>query len=97
MAGRDAAFPQCLRPHPRGVRGEVESADRGDERGAQKPQGTACGHRLTGKADQETAQAVGLYAPPPGGHRVLDHRQTNRTGAEYGEEALWAAEENVDK
>ena len=32
---------------------------------------------------------MGLYAPPPGDHGVLDHRQTNRTGTEYGEEALW--------
>ena len=89
MAGRDATFPQRLRPHPRGVRGKAESTDRGDERGTQKSQGTACGHRPARKADQETAQAVGLYAPPPGGHRVLHPRQTNRTGTEYGEEALW--------
>lgn len=32
---------------------------------------------------------MGLYAPPPGGHGVLDHRQTNRIGEEYSEEALW--------
>ena len=25
------ARPQCLRPHPRGVRGEVQGTDRGDE------------------------------------------------------------------
>lgn len=31
MAGRDATFPQHLRPHPRGVRGEAEGTDRGDE------------------------------------------------------------------
>lgn len=31
MAGWDATFPQRLRPHPRGVRGKAESADRGDE------------------------------------------------------------------
>ena len=31
MAGRDATFPQRLRPHPRGVRGEAEGTDRGDE------------------------------------------------------------------
>ena len=53
-----------------------------------------------GKADKETAQAVGLYAPPPGGHGVLDHRQTNRTGKKYREEALWdgsgSAEESVN-
>ena len=89
MVGRDATFPQRLRPHPRGVRGKAESTDRGDERGTQKSQGTACGCRSANKVDKETAQAVGLYAPPPGGHRVLDHRQTNRPGTEYGEEALW--------
>lgn len=33
MARRQKARPQCLRPHPRGVRGEAESADRGDESG----------------------------------------------------------------
>ena len=89
MAGRDTAFPQRLRPHPRGVRGKTQGADHGDERGTQKSQGAACGHRPAGKADKEAAQAVGLYAPPPGDHGVLDHRQTNRTGAEYGEKALW--------
>ena len=89
MAGRDTASPQCLRPHPRGVRGKAESTDRGDERGTQKSQGAACGHRPAGKADKEAAQAVGLYAPPPGGHGILDHRQTNRAGKEYSKEALW--------
>lgn len=95
MAGRDATFPQRLRPHPRGVRGKAESTDRGDERGTQKSQGTACGHRPARKADKKAAQVVGLYAPPPGGHGVLDHRQTNRTGTEYGEEALWSSGSNV--
>lgn len=33
MAGRDATFPQRLRPHPRGVRGEAEGVDFGDESG----------------------------------------------------------------
>lgn len=33
MAGWDATFPQRLRPHPRGVRGEAEGADHGDESG----------------------------------------------------------------
>ena len=89
MAGRDATFPQRLRPHPRGVRGKTQGADRGDERGTQKSQGAACGHRSAGKADQNTAQAVGLYASPPRGHGVLDHRQTNRPVTEYGEETLW--------
>ena len=89
MAGRDTALPQRLRPYPRGVRGKAESTDRGDERGTQKSQGAACGHRPAGKADKETAQAVGLYAPPPGGHRVLDPRQANRPVTKYGEEALW--------
>lgn len=89
MAGRDAAFPQRLRPHPRGVRGKAQDADHGDERGAQKSQGAACGHRPTGKADKEAAQAVGLYAPPPGDHGVLHPRQTNRSGTEYGEKILW--------
>ena len=31
MARRQKARPQCLRPYPRGMRGEAESADRGDE------------------------------------------------------------------
>ena len=31
MARRQETRPQCLRPYPRGVRGETESADRGDE------------------------------------------------------------------
>ena len=44
---------------------------------------------------QETAQAVGLYAPTSGGHGVLDHRQTNRTGTEYGEETLWDDERDT--
>jgi len=100
VAGRDATFPQRLRPHPRGVRGKAESTDRGDERETQKSQGAACGHRSARKADKKTAQAVGLYAPPPGGHGVLDHRQTNRTGTEYGEETLWDgsgdAEEKIE-
>ena len=30
-----------------------------------------------------------LYAPPPRGHGVLDHRQANRTGKKYREETLW--------
>ena len=89
MAGRDTALPQRLRPYPRGVRGKAQGADRGDERGTQKSQGAACRHRPAGKADQETAQAMGLYAPPPGGHGILDHRQTNRPGMKYGEEVLW--------
>jgi len=71
------------------VQGKAQDADRGDERGTQKSQGAACGHRSARKADKKAAQAVGLYAPPPGGHGVLDHRQTNRTVTEYGEEALW--------
>ena len=71
------------------MRGKTQGADHGDERGTQKSQGAACGHRSARKADKETAQAVGLYAPPPGGHGVLDHRQTNRIGEEYSEEALW--------
>ena len=33
MARRQKARPQCLCPHPRGVRGEVEGTDRGDESG----------------------------------------------------------------
>lgn len=89
MAGRDATFPQRLRPYPQGVRRKAQDADRGDERGTQKSQGAACGHRSAGKADKKTAQAVGLYAPPPGGHGVLHTRQTNRTGKKYREEALW--------
>lgn len=95
MAGRDTALPQRLRPYPRGVRGKAESTDRGDERGTQKSQGAACGHRPTGKADKKAAQVVGLYAPTPGGHGVLDHRQTNRTGTEYGEETLWDGDGNA--
>lgn len=42
---------------------------------------------------------MGLYASPPGGHGILDPRQTNRVGEEYCEEALWdgsgSAGENV--
>lgn len=33
MARRQKARPQCLRPYPRGVRGEVEGTDHGDEGG----------------------------------------------------------------
>ena len=33
MARRKKTRPQCLRPYSRGVRGEAESADRGDESG----------------------------------------------------------------
>lgn len=95
MAGWNTAFPQRLRPHPRGVRGKTQGADRGDERETQKTQGAACGHRSAGKADKKAAQAVGLYAPPPGGHRVLDPRQTNRPVAEYSEEALWGGSGNA--
>ena len=31
MARRQKARPQCLRPHPRGVRGEAEGVNRRDE------------------------------------------------------------------
>ena len=95
MAGRDTAFPQRLRPHPRGVRGKAKGADHGDERGAQKSQGAACRHRPADQADKNAAQVVGLYAPPPGGHGVLNHRQTNWTGTEYGEEILWDGDGNA--
>lgn len=95
MAGRDTAFPQRLRPYPRGVRGKTQGADHGDERGTQKSQGATCGHRPAGKADKKAAQAVGLYAPPPGGHGVLHPRQKNRTGKEYGEETLWDDERDA--
>ena len=78
------------------MRGKAQDADRGDERGTQKSQGAACGHRPAGKADKEAAQAVGLYAPPPGGHRVLDPRQTNRTGKKYREETLWDDGSNTE-
>ena len=91
MAGRDATFPQRLRPYPRGVRGKAQDADCGDERGAQKFQGAACRYRPAGKADQEAAQAMGLYASTSRGHGVLDPRQTNRFGTEYGEKILWDA------
>ena len=33
VARRQKARPQCLCPHPRGVRGEAEGADCGDESG----------------------------------------------------------------
>ena len=33
MARRQKARPQCLRSHPRGVRGETEGTDCGDESG----------------------------------------------------------------
>ena len=96
MAGRDTAFPQRLRPHPRGVRGKAESTDRGDERGTQKSQGATCGHRSANQVDKNAAQVVGLYAPPPGGHRVLNHRQTNRPGKKYREETLWDDGSNTE-
>ena len=96
MAGRDTAFPQRLRPHPRGVRGKAESTDRGDERGTQKSQGATCGHRSAGKADKKTVQAVGLHAPPPGDHGVLHPRQANRPVTEYGEETLWDDGSNTE-
>lgn len=38
---------------------------------------------------------MGLYAPPPGGHGILDHRQTNRPGKKYREEALWDGSGNA--
>ena len=77
------------------MRGKAQDADRRDERGAQKSQRAACGHRPTGKADKETAQAMELYAPPPGGHGVRNPCQTNRTGKEYGEETLWDGDGNA--
>ena len=40
MARRQKARPQCLRSHPRGVRGEAEGVDRGDE-------GRNCGSAAT--------------------------------------------------
>ena len=95
MARRQETRPQCLRPHPRGVRGQAKGADHGDERGAQKSQGAACRHRPADQADKNAAQVVGLYAPPPGGHGVLNHRQTNWTGTEYGEEILWDGDGNA--
>lgn len=55
MAGWNTAFPQRLRPHPRGVRGKAQGADHGDERGTQKSQGAACGHRPARKANKEAA------------------------------------------
>lgn len=78
------------------MRGKAESTDLGDERGTQKSQRAACGRRPARKADKKAAQAVGLYAPPPGGHGVLDPRQTKRTGTEYGEEALWDDGSNTE-
>lgn len=33
MARRQETRPQCLRAHPRGVRGEAQGTDRGDESG----------------------------------------------------------------
>lgn len=84
MARRQKALSQCLRPHLRGVRGGTESADCGDERGTQKSQEAACGYRSAGKAEQETTQAMGLYASSLEGHGVRHHRQTNRTDEEYG-------------
>ena len=39
---RQEARPECLCPHPRGVRGEAEGADRGDEGragGSEAPEG----------------------------------------------------------
>lgn len=42
MARRQETRPQCLRPHPRGVRGKTEGADHRDEnrtRGAEAAEG----------------------------------------------------------
>lgn len=77
------------------MRGKTQGTDRGDERGTQKSQGAAYGHRPAGKVDKKAAQVVGLYAPPPGGHGVLHPRQANRPGEEYREETLWDAGGNA--
>ena len=77
------------------MREEDENADYGDKRGAKKSQGAAYRHRPTDKIDEEAAQVMGLYAPPSGGHGVRHHRQTNRIGEKYGEEALWNDGDNA--
>ena len=58
MARRQKARPQCLCPHPRGVRGEVEGAYRGDEgrdRGSAAAEGF--GQRRWAAAGGEAGQA----------------------------------------
>ena len=52
MARRQETRPQCLRPHPRGVRGEAEGADCGDKSRAGRIEETESEHlsnRLAGR------------------------------------------------
>lgn len=52
MARWQKARPQCLRPHPRGVRGEAEDADRGDE-------GRNCGGEAAESGGDTPARGAG--------------------------------------
>ena len=65
MARRQKARPQCLRPHPRGVRGEAESTDCGDE-------GRNCGGK--------TAESRGISAAAGAGERQEERREESEEG-----------------
>ena len=63
MARRQKARPQCLCPHPRGVRGKTESADRGDE-------GRDCG--------SEAAESRGDIASPGVGKESEENEKVKK-------------------
>lgn len=76
MARRQKARAQCLCPHPRGVRGEAEGADHGDEsedcggatteefgRGRWKP-AESTEEIEKGKENEKEKQEEVKYAPP---------------------------------
>ena len=65
MARRQETFPQCLRPYPRGVRGETEGAHHGDE-------GRAGG--------AETAESGGISAAAGAGERQEERREESEEG-----------------
>ena len=59
MARRQKARPQCLRAHPRGVRGEAEGADRSDEsgdRGSAAADGFGRGRWVAAGGERETEE-----------------------------------------
>ena len=56
MARRQKARPQCLRPYPRGVRGEAEGADCGDEgrdRGSTAVEGSGRGRWAADRGEEQ--------------------------------------------
>ncbi len=65
MARRQKARPQCLCPHSRGVRGEAEDTDRGDE-------GRDCGSK--------TAESGGISAAAGAGERQEERREESEEG-----------------